>query len=84
MTIEALEALCATLNFIDIWIKLLEENYDARCVAYITSMKEMFKQITTTMTKPLIPKQKVQKHMIEIGGGWYMKINSKVLPPLRR
>ena len=50
----------ATINFIDIWIKLLEENYDARRVAYITSMKEMFKQIPLTMIKSLTPKQKVQ------------------------
>ena len=27
-TIESLEALGATLNFIDIWLKLLEDNYD--------------------------------------------------------
>ena len=37
-TTEALKALGATLNFIDIWLKLFEENYEARCVAYITSM----------------------------------------------
>ena len=36
---EALEALGDTLNFIYIWIKLLEENYDTRRVAYITAMK---------------------------------------------
>ena len=35
-------------------------------------MKDMFKQIPTTMHKPLSPKQKVQKLMTEIGGGWYM------------
>ena len=39
---------------------------------YNKAMKEMFKQIPTTMTKPLSPKQKVQKLMTEIGGGWYM------------
>ena len=38
-TAEALEALDDTLNFINIWLKLLEKNYDARRVAYITSMK---------------------------------------------
>ena len=47
-------------------------------------MKEMFKQIPTTTTKPLIPKQKVQKLMTEIGGGWYMKQISKGITSLRR
>ena len=59
----------ATLTFIEIWIKLLDGNYDARRVAYITAMKEMFKQIPTMMTKPLFPIQKVQKLMTKIGGG---------------
>ena len=56
-TIEALEALGGTLNFIDIWLKLLEENYDARCVAYITAMKDMLKQIPLKMIKSLSPKK---------------------------
>ena len=60
----------ATLNFIEIWFKLLDENYDARRVAYSTSMKDIFKQIPTTIKKTLSPKQKVQKLMTEIGGGW--------------
>ena len=38
-TIEALEALGAILHLIDIWLKLLEENYDANRVAYITTIK---------------------------------------------
>ena len=36
------------------------------------------------MTKALIPKQKVQKLMIEIGGVWYMKTIDMGLPPLQR
>ena len=71
-TTEALRALGATLNFIEIWIKLLDNNYDARRVSYSTAIQEMFKQIPTTMTKPLSPRKKVQKIMTEIGGGWYM------------
>ena len=70
MTTEALEALGFTLNFIGIWIKLLEDNYEKRSGIYNKFMKEMFKQIPTTMSKPLSPKQKVQKIMTEIGGGW--------------
>ena len=63
----------ATLNLIYIWIKLLDNNYDARNVSYITAMKDMFKHIPTTMTKLLSPKQKVQKLMTEIGGGQCME-----------
>ena len=69
-TTEALEALCTTLNFIDIWLKLFEENHDAIRVAYITAMKDMFKQIHITMIKALTQEQKFQKLMTEIGGGW--------------
>ena len=63
----------ATLNFIDIWLKLLENNYDARRVAYITAIKEMFKQIPLTMIKELNPKQPPQKLMTYIGDVWYME-----------
>ena len=71
-TKKALTALGATLNFIYIWLKLFIDNYSARCDAYINAIKEMFKQIPETMKKSLIPKQKIQKLMIDIGGGWYM------------
>ena len=73
-----------TLNFIEIWLKLLDENYDARCVAYITATKKMFKKIPTTMAKPISPRQKLQKLMTEIGGGCYVKKITKVIPALRR
>ena len=63
----------ATLNFIEIWIKLLENNYDARLVAYSPDMKDMFKQIPTTISKPLSPRQKLQIIMTEMGGGWHME-----------
>ena len=38
-TIKTLEILGANINFIDIWLKLLSENLDARCDAYINAMK---------------------------------------------
>ena len=60
---EALEALGVTLTFIESWLKLLENNYDARRVAYITAVREMFKTIPTTITKPFSPRQKVQNLM---------------------
>ena len=68
-TTESLEALGVTFNFIDVWIKLLYNNYEARRVSCSTNNKEMFKQIPTMMTKPLSQRQKFQKLMTEIGGG---------------
>ena len=70
VTTEALESLGATPNVIDIWFKLLNENYDARRVAYSTAIKEMLKQIPTMMTKPPSQRQKSQKLMTEFGDGW--------------
>ena len=74
-TTKLLKSLGATLNFIDICLKLFDENYYARCVAYITAMKDVFKQIPQNMSKPFTTKQKVQKLMTDIGGGWYMEKN---------
>ena len=34
------------------------------------SYERDIQKIPTTMTKPLIPKRKVQKLITEIGGGW--------------
>ena len=82
-TTKALKSLGTALNFIYIWIKLSDANYDARCVAYITDMKEMFKQIPQTMSKPLTP-NKFQKLMTDIGGAWYMGERAKRLPPIKR
>ena len=73
MITEALESLGATLNFIEIWLKLLDQHYGVRCGKYKKAMKEMFKQIPTTMTKILSTRQKFHKLMTEIGGGWYME-----------
>ena len=36
------------------------------------------------MIKALTPRQKFQKLMTEIGGGWYMGEIAKAIPPLRR
>ena len=83
-TTEGLESLGATINFIDKWLKLFEENYDARFVAYITAMKEMFNQIPQTIIKALTPKQKVCKIMTDISGRWYMGKSAKGLRQLKR
>ena len=58
------------------------ENYKARCDAYVNAMADMFKQIPLTIKKALTPKQKVQKLMTDIGGGWYMEKIPKGLPQL--
>ena len=63
MTTKALESLGATINFIEIWIKLLDHNYEARCLMYNKAMKYTFKQIPTTITKAISTKKKVQKLM---------------------
>ena len=83
-TTEVLEELGTTLNFIEIWLKVSEENYEVICGMYNKATKYTFKQIPTTMTKSLSPKQKSRKLMTEIGGGWYMKTIAKGLPPPRR
>ena len=53
MTTEALKSLGATLNFIEIWLKRLNHNYEVRCGIYNKAMKQMIKQISKKMTKPL-------------------------------
>ena len=83
-TTKELTALGATINFIDIWIKLFLDNYKPRCDAYVNAMKEMFKQIPLAIKRAPTPKQKVQKLMTDIGGGSYMEKSSKGLPPLSK
>ena len=51
-------------------VKIFFNHYDARCDAYINAIQEIFKQIPQTMFKPLTPKQKTPKLMIDIGGEW--------------
>ena len=38
-TTKALIALGATINFIDTWLKLFLDNYNAICDAYVNAMK---------------------------------------------
>ena len=63
---------------------MLRENFDARREAYINAMKVMIRQIPHTVKISLSPKQKIQKLMTDIGGGWYMEKSAKGLPPLSR
>ena len=73
-TIESLEALGATINVIDIWLKLFEENYDAICVAYITAMKYRLKQTRLTMIKSLTLKKSSETYDIN---WWWMVYRKK-------
>ena len=82
-TTKTLEELGATINFIDIWLKLFHDNFNASCDSYINDMKDMFIQKTKTIKMALTPKQKVQKPMTDIGGGWYMEKSDKGLTPFR-
>ena len=38
---KTLEALGATINFIDIWLKLFCENFNAKCDGYINDMRDV-------------------------------------------
>ena len=44
----------------------------------------MFKQIPQNVEKLLTSRGKIQKLMIDIGGGWYLKKCARGLPPLKR
>ena len=61
--LETLEALGSTLNFNYIWLKRLKENYNARRVSYIITMKDMFNKIPLTMIKALTQKQKKSRNL---------------------
>ena len=47
-------------------------------------MKEMFKKIPQNVEKPLTSREKNQKFITDIGGGWYLKRCEMGLPPLNR
>ena len=47
-------------------------------------MVKMFKKIPQNVEKPLTTREKNQKLMTDIGGGWYLEKFAKGLPPLKR
>ena len=47
-------------------------------------MVEMFKTIPQNVGKPLTTREKNQKLITDIGGGWYLEKCEKGLPPLKR
>ena len=59
------------------WLKFFLESYNARCDAYINSMREIFKEIPQTIKKELTWRKKLQKLMTDIGGECYMEKSYK-------
>ena len=83
-TVKALKSLGATFNFTDIWLHNFCHNYFERSVSYTATMVEMFKTISQNVGKPLTSREKNQKLITDIGGGWYLEKFQKGLPPLKR
>ena len=79
-TVKALKSLGATFNLIDIWLHNFCDNYFARSESYRVAMVEMPQNVE----KPLTTREKNQKLITDIGGGWYLGKCSKGLPPLKR
>ena len=83
-TVKALNSLGATFNFIDIWLHNFCRNYFDRSESYTAAMIEMFKTIPPNVGKPLTTREKNQKLITDIGGGWYLEKCQKGIPPLKR
>ena len=83
-TVKSLNSLGATFNFIDIWLHNFRHNYYSRSESYTVAMVEMFKKIPRNVGKPLTTREKNQKLITDIGGGWYLENFQKGLPPLKR
>ena len=83
-TVKELKSLGATFNFIDIWIHNFCENYFHQGESYRVAMVEMFKMIPQIFEKPLNTREKNQKWITDIGGGWYLEKCAKGLTPLKR
>ena len=72
-TVKALKSLGATFNFIGIWLHNFLENYFAQSESYRVAMVKMFKTIPQNVEKPLTSREKNQKLITDIGGGWYLE-----------
>ena len=70
-TVKALRSLGATFNFIDIWLHNFRDNYFDWSESYRVAMVEIFKTIPQNVEKPLTTREKNQKLITDIGGGWY-------------
>ena len=47
-------------------------------------MEEMFMQIPQNFERELTSKEKNEKLLTDINGGWYLKKSARVLPPFKR
>ena len=65
---DTLKSLSATLKYIDEWILMFPENYDAKCEAYKTAMGHLFKNISVTNNNLLTQKQRYTKTIEDISG----------------
>ena len=83
-TVKALNSLGNTFNFIDIWLHNLRHNYFSRSESYTVAMVKMFKTIPQNVGNPITSREKNQKLITDIGGGWYLEKCKKGLPPLKR
>ena len=69
-TVKALKSLGATFNFIEIWLHNFCDYYFDRSKYYRVAMVEMFKKIPQNVEKPLTTREKNQKLITDIGGGF--------------
>ena len=83
-TIKALKSLGATFNFIDIWLHTFIKKYFEQKESYAAAMVDMFKTIPQNDGIPMTSREKNQKLITDIGGGWYLEKCKKGLPPLMR
>ena len=83
-TVKALKSLGSTFNFIDIWLHNFRDNYFDRNESYRFAMVEMLKTIPQNVENSLTTREKDQKLITDIGGGWYLEKCAKGLPPLNR
>ena len=83
-TVKELNALGAIFNFIDIWIKLLRENYFDRSESYSIYMEEMFKQVPKNVERALTSREKKSKIDYRYWGWMVFEKCEKGIPPLKR
>ena len=83
-TVKSLNSLGDTFNFIEIWLHNFHHNYFEQSESYTAAMVEMFKTTPQIFGKPLTTREKNQKLITDIGGGWYLDKCKKGLPPLKR
>ena len=83
-TIEALESLGATIDFIGCWLKALEHNFIERCNFYTHNMDLLFHKINAGIPNQPIPKETRKFLLRAIGGGWCVEKLGQKLPPLKK